>query len=101
MCSNVSRGSTFDWPALTAALEAGTLAACYTDVAAVEPLPDGDPTFQVKNLFVTPHNSGNPDGAPGTGQKYNELAVRYFCAQLQLYLAGAPVFNAVDLALGY
>jgi phosphoglycerate dehydrogenase-like enzyme len=98
---NLSRGSTVDWPALGRALAAGRPAACWSDVAETEPLPDGDAAFGLPNLFLTPHNSGNPDGVPGSGQKYNELATAYFCAQLRRYLAGGEVFNVVDQQLGY
>ena len=98
---NVARGTTTDWEALTAALETGQIAACYTDVAPQEPLPADSPLWGAPNLHITPHNSGNPDGLPGAGPRYQAAANKNFAAQLRRYLAGAPVFNAIDNELGY
>ena len=96
-------GSTVDWDALTEALGAESIAACYSDVAPQEPLPDDHPLWSVPRLFLTPHSSGNPDGAvPGAGTpRYDAAMNAQFCAQLRRYLAGEEVFNVIDNALGY
>ena len=68
-----------------------------------EPLPDDSPLWAVQNLHLTPHNSGNPDGAVPGGDtpRYNAAVAEIFCAQLRRYLAGEAVFNGIDNALGY
>ena len=101
---NVSRGATVDFAALETSLRAPrgeVIAACYSDVAPEEPLPSSSHLWGVPNLYITPHNSGNPDGLAGTGPRYMEAAVACFCAQLRLYLRGEKVFNTVDNTLGY
>lgn len=107
---NVSRGATVDWDAMERALrdEPPQLAACYSDVAPIEPLPAGHPLWRVPGLYLTPHNSGNPDGVGGEVWEwqmprriYSERALDYFCAQLRRYVRGEPVFNVIDNASGY
>ena len=90
------------------ALESDKLAACYTDVAPQEPLPADSPLWSAKNLHITPHNSGNPDGVGGEVWElgmprpvYTEAALECFGQQLSLYLQGEPVFNIVDNTAGY
>lgn len=55
---NVGRGSAIDQPALVDALNAGQLAGAALDVFVQEPIPDGDPIWDAKNLLLTPHVSG-------------------------------------------
>ena len=101
---NVSRGATVDFAALETSLRAPPgegIAACYSDVAPQEPLPSESHLWAVPNLFITPHNSGNPDGLVGMGPRYAGAAVAYFCAQLRRYLRGEKLFNQVDNKLGY
>lgn len=98
---NVSRGATVDFAALGECLRGGGIAACYSDVAPTEPLPADDPLWAVPNLFFTPHNSGNPDGVGGAGERYMKASIEYFAAQLSRYLKGEKIFNRVDNSLGY
>ena len=91
---NIARGTVVDWSAMCDALRTGSLAAVYTDVSDPEPLPSDDPSWQVPNLFITPHNSGNqPD--------YIDRAADLLVENLQRYLRGETLENIVDPARGY
>lgn len=112
VCACMAGGATVDWTALEIALRGESpqleIAACYSDVAPEEPLPAGHRLWRVPRLYLTPHNSGNPDGVGGEvwewGQprsEYNQRAVSYICAQLRRYVHGNPVFNVIDNESGY
>ena len=91
---NIARGEIVDWEAMIAALNDGSLRACYTDVASPEPLPDGHPDWSTPNLIVTPHNSGlQPD--------YFGKAAHRFAENLRRYIDGEPLLDPVDRAAGY
>lgn len=88
---NVARGGLVDEAALARALEAGRLRAAMLDVTSEEPLPPDSPLWTTRNLFITPHISGN------TPESWR-WAVEFFCRNLQLYLGGSPerMGNRVD-----
>lgn len=52
---NVGRGAIVDQDALIAALKAGTIAGCGTDVPEPEPLPADHPLVRLSNCVVVPH----------------------------------------------
>ena len=54
---NIARGGLVDEAALIAALQAGRLAGACLDVFAREPLPLGNPLWDLPNVYVAPHNS--------------------------------------------
>lgn len=91
---NVSRGPIVDEAALTRALQQGTIAGAGLDVFAVEPLSPDSPLRHMQNVIMSPHVSGD------TGD-YDILAARLFAENLRRYLAGEPLLNVVDKALGY
>lgn len=91
---NIARGAVVDQGAMVAALEAGRIAAVYTDVMVPEPLPDGDPLWSVPNLYITPHNSGSFDD-------WMTVAATVLESNLRRFVAGEPLENVVDQELGY
>ncbi len=56
---NVGRGSAIDQDALVEAVRSGQLAGVHLDVTSPEPLPREHPLWQLPNVFITPHISGN------------------------------------------
>jgi len=52
---NTSRGGVIDEGALINALNRGQIAGAAIDVAANEPMKEGDPLLKAKNLIITPH----------------------------------------------
>jgi len=91
---DVSRGGIIDHTALITALKDRKIAGAALDVFPEEPLPTDSPLWKLPNVILTPHISGNTP-------HYDERAIELFSANLQRYLAGLPLFNRVDLSLGY
>jgi phosphoglycerate dehydrogenase-like enzyme len=89
---NVSRGSLVDQAALATALGAGRLAGAALDVMTPEPLPPKNPLWELPNVIVTPHVSG--DTAEGW-----RLGMEFFAANVRRYVDGHPerMGNLVDL----
>ncbi|MDH3451583.1 MAG: D-2-hydroxyacid dehydrogenase [Gammaproteobacteria bacterium] len=91
---NLARGDIVDEAALCAALSSGTIAGAALDVFATEPLPESSPLWDMHNVIVSPHISGD------FIDHHREL-VDVFVANLQRYIAGQPLRNVVDKALGF
>jgi phosphoglycerate dehydrogenase-like enzyme len=91
---NVGRGGLVDETALIAALAEGHVAGAGLDVFADEPLPPESPLWGLPGVIVTPHVAGNFPG-------YMDRIVPVFCENLRRYLAGQPLVNVVDPAVGY
>lgn len=91
---NVGRGSTVDEAALVAALRAGEIGAAALDVFEEEPLPEDSPLWDMSNVIVSPHVSGDFGG-------WREAVVELFVENLERFLTGAPLRNVVDKRLGY
>jgi phosphoglycerate dehydrogenase-like enzyme len=91
---NVGRGATVDETALARALAERRIAGAAVDVFAQEPLPAGHPLYGLDNVILSPHVSGF---LPSYDEKCTEL----FAENLRRYLAGAPLLNLVDRAIGY
>jgi phosphoglycerate dehydrogenase-like enzyme len=91
---NLGRGALVDETALVAALRGGRLGGAALDVTREEPLPAASPLWDMPNVILTPHTSG-------LGPRYWERAVEQFAANLELFLAGRPLFNVVDKRAGY
>ncbi len=91
---NVGRGATVDEEALVRALREGRIAGAALDVFEEEPLPAGSPLWDLPNVIVSPHISGDFAG-------WREAVVELFLANLARYLTGQPLENVVDKRLGY
>ncbi len=91
---NVGRGATVDEDALVQALREGRIAGAALDVFREEPLPAGSPLWDLPNVIVSPHVSGDFAG-------WREAVVELFLANLERYLTGQPLENVVDKRLGY
>ena len=59
---NTSRGAVVDEAALIDALKNKKIGGAALDVFEKEPLPDSSPLRKLKNVILTPHTAGEPDG---------------------------------------
>jgi phosphoglycerate dehydrogenase-like enzyme len=91
---NLGRGGLIDEPALVAALAAGTIGGAALDVFTTEPLPAASPLWDLPNVIVSPHMSGDFRG-------WDTALTGLFLEQLKRYRAGLPLANVVDKTLGY
>lgn len=93
---NCGRGNAVVQEDLARALSEGHLAGAALDVTDPEPLPADSPLWDVHNLLITPHISGDHH-LPQTWDKAVAIAAR----NLKHYLAGEPLENVVDRKTGY
>lgn len=91
---NVGRGELVDTDALVAALQAGQLAGAALDVVDPEPLPPGHPLWDLPQVAITPHNSGDFVG-------WQDALTEVFVANFERWVAGQTLQNVVDKSLGY
>ncbi|RKT87982.1 Phosphoglycerate dehydrogenase [Saccharopolyspora antimicrobica] len=91
---NVGRGELIVEPDLIAALRAGQLAGAALDVFDTEPLPAESPLWEMPNVLVSPHMSGDTAG-------WVDELVDLFLTNLRAYAEGAPLTNVVDKQRGY
>jgi phosphoglycerate dehydrogenase-like enzyme len=91
---NVGRGSAVVDAALLDALRSGHLSGAALDVFNAEPLPVDDPYWTAPGSHVSAHCASVPDESI---RRVHEL----FRENVRRYLAGEPLRNEVDLALGY
>ncbi|MFN3213849.1 MAG: NAD(P)-dependent oxidoreductase [Henriciella sp.] len=85
---NVGRGGLVDEGALMSALNTGAPAEAYLDVVREEPLPPESSIWSHPRITLTPHISALTEGS-----KVRTDAV--FLENLELFLAGKPLRNAV------
>ena len=89
---NVGRGNAVVEAELIASLNAGHLRAAVLDVFREEPLPSDDPLWSTPGVHITSHTAGpTPDEAIG----------EVFERNLQLYIAGESLIDAVLASRGY
>ncbi|MFB4314474.1 D-2-hydroxyacid dehydrogenase [Actinomadura sp. 21ATH] len=91
---NVGRGPLVVEDDLVAALRAGTIAGAALDVFVDEPLPVPSPLWELPNVIVSPHMSGDVAG-------WRDELVRLFADNLGRRVRGEPLLNVVDKRLGY
>lgn len=91
---NIARGRVIDEKALIRVLRSHQIAGAALDVFEHEPLPENSPFFDLDNVLLSPHVSGNfPD--------YLKWASRDFGENLNRYLNGERLRNIVDKDRGY
>ncbi|HEY8480076.1 MAG TPA: D-2-hydroxyacid dehydrogenase [Spirillospora sp.] len=91
---NVGRGALVVEADLVKALESGRIAGAALDVFEDEPLPESSPLWDMPNVIVSPHMSGDVVG-------WRDELVRLFADNFDRYLSGRPLRNVVDKRLGY
>ena len=91
---NLGRGALVDEPAMIEALESGVIAGAGLDVFTEEPLPAASPLWEMENVFVSPHMSGDFHG-------HKKAMANLFVENFRRYRAGKPLVNVVDKRLGF
>ena len=64
------------------------------DVFAEEPLPSTSPLWNLDNVIISPHISGN-------NTRYHEKAAALFAENLRRYVNNHPLLNRIDREHGY
>ena len=91
---NLGRGALVDEPAMIEALESGVIAGAGLDVFTEEPLPGASPLWEMENVFVSPHMSGDFQG-------HKKAMANVFMENFRRYRAGERLVNVVDKRLGF
>jgi len=91
---NVARGAVVDEAALISALAAQKIAGAALDVFEEEPLPTTSPLWNLENVILSPHVSGNTS-------QYHQKAADIFIENLRHYLDGRPLLNRLNREHGY
>jgi phosphoglycerate dehydrogenase-like enzyme len=91
---NVGRGATVVESELADALSAGALDGASLDVFEREPLPADSPLWCLPEVVVSAHMSGDVIG-------WRDALACQFVTNAERWLAGEPLDNVVDTALGY
>jgi glyoxylate/hydroxypyruvate reductase len=91
---NTARGAVVDEPALIEALRSGHLAGAALDVFAEEPLPPGNPLWEMPNVVVSPHSASTSD-------RENARITALFCDNLRCFLSGEPLRNILNVQRMY
>ncbi len=91
---NIGRGGTVNEADLIRALKEGQIAGAGLDVFEEEPLPEDSPLWEMENVIVTAHYSGDTP-------HYDERALKIFLENLRLYERGEALTHVVDKRRGY
>jgi glyoxylate/hydroxypyruvate reductase len=91
---NFGRGPAIVDADLVAALKDGVIAGAVLDVFREEPLPESDPYWTTPNCWVLPHIGG-------MHADRNAMVARLLAENAKRFLAGEPLAEAVDPAVGY
>lgn len=91
---NIGRGASVDEPALIAALQEGPLGFASLDVFAEEPLPADSPLWELDNVMIAAHMSGDVHG-------WRHSLAELFLDNARRWLDGAELVNVVDKEKGY
>ena len=85
---NIARGAIIDEKALISAVKNQEIAGAALDVFNTEPLPKGHPYFNLDNVFLSPHISGN-------FPEYQTDMIEQFIDQLNRFLDGKALKNRI------
>ncbi len=91
---NIGRGQVIDEAAMVAALTANKIGGAGLDVFEHEPLEPESPLWDMENVILTPHVSGD-------SSDYMNKACELFVENLKRFAANRPLLNLVDPSLGY
>lgn len=91
---NVGRGDAVDEEALAAALREGAIAGAALDVFNEEPLPESSPLWELDNIIISPHMSGDVVGS-------DAAIIDQFVDNFGRYQRGDTMINMVDKQKGY
>lgn len=91
---NLGRGELVDESALLKILQEKKIAGAVLDVFQTEPLPATHPFWQMDNVLVTPHISGN-------FEEYVDRVGAQFAENLARYVRGEALLNVFDKQRGY
>jgi len=86
---NIARGAVVDQNALIESLQSGHLRGAALDVFAPEPLPKGNPLWEMPNVLISPHSASTADTE-------NQKLTTLFIDNLKRYLKGEPLVNKLD-----
>ena len=91
---NIARGSIIDEEALIKSLKNGKIKKAALDVFEVEPLPTESPLWAMRNVKISPHNSG-------VSEMNHNVRFKAFYENLKRYANGEKLKNIVDIDKGY
>ncbi|GAA1455370.1 D-2-hydroxyacid dehydrogenase [Nesterenkonia lacusekhoensis] len=91
---NIGRGESVDEPALIEALQTGGIGFASLDVFAEEPLPQDSALWDLDNVLISPHMSGDVVG-------WSAALAEQFVENAERWLAGETLNNIVDKDRGY
>ena len=91
---NVARGGVVDEDALISALASEEIAGAALDVFEQEPLPATSPLWNLDNVIISPHVSGNTSN-------YHDKVADVFIENLKRYLEKRPLLNVLNRTEGY
>lgn len=91
---NIGRGPVAYEKDLIDALKNETIAGAGLDVFEEEPLIHESPLWDMENVLITPHSSGQTP-------EYMNRVIDIFCENLEAYLKKEPMPNLVDKRKGY
>jgi len=91
---NFSRGAIIDEEALIRALEENQIAGAGLDVFVEEPLPPDNKLWELPNVIISAHVSGDFDD-------YYMEGTRLFAENLRRYMDGKELLNVIDKELRY
>ena len=91
---NLGRGELVDEDALLEALQGGQIAGAGLDVFCTEPLPAESPFWDLDNVIVSPHISGDYQG-------HQEAMAEIFLENFERFRNGCELLNQIDKSLGF